>query len=261
MASAVAVMLLTTGCSAVINTAAEVVKKSTASESAVETATVDPSESATESVSVEATPEPTPSSEAIEPAESPSPALPSATAIVDPIPELTPPGTYLKFGETAILDSREATEDDDSRMVAEVTIKSIEEGDQSALDRMTGLEGLGVADGTVYFIQATVKPIAGYGEGVSEGTWALWGVQDDGQSMVSTTMSFGEVAQGCDDDRTIRDVEFGKEYDLCRIAISAAGKEPVGVAFVRDEHAGTILENLSETTDKYVDDPVVWLQR
>lgn len=212
------------------------------------TATEAVASSPAESVEPSATP-----AEGVPAEESASPAAPRSTAVAEPLPELTPPGTRLKFGESAVLDADGSLADETSRMIAEVTVNSIEEGDTALLDEIDDLGEY--AGGTVHYIRATISPLAAFDSGMDRVSWALWGVQDDGVTMATPMLAFEDLSEDCSDTWVLSEPKFGEPHELCRVSIAMPGKKPAGVAFVRD--ATAVGEQTSD--DPYVADPVLWL--
>ncbi|MGH3758333.1 hypothetical protein [Actinophytocola sp.] len=150
--------------------------------------------------------------------------------------EITPPGTELKVGETAVVRYRFAGSVENT---VGMTVTAIEEGDQAAFTAKFGPKSKGYRP---YYIRVTMENLSGTEmPGVSGPRLRALG--PDGRTTGAVLV--GDL-DGCESESAPRDfTTAGATFETCVLQASREG-EPVTGAEYDDDDAG------------YADDPISW---
>lgn len=165
---------------------------------------------------------------------------------------MTPPGTKLKFGETATVYWVPPSLDLEGKQEGaklKVTVNSIEKGSIDEFDDVELEDGLETS--TPYYMHLTIEALEEVAESIDDDAdLAVRAIDDRGQEQSSVTF-FGEF-EPCDDAEMPTPMEAGESFESCMVYLM-----PGGGSIVQAEWDNGKDDPDGELTP-YFDDPVVW---
>lgn len=170
----------------------------------------------------------------------------------DELPEVTPPGTELSYGESMIVQRPVGVTDlDEGWAYLEYTVTDVVDGDPEVLEDMSDAEEY--EGGSVAYVHGTITVLAKYGlgiEGLVGGTIGV--IQSDG---LGGAWPFGGATYAdCTGNFLIEGLEVGETVETCHIGLLTPGTDVAGVMYYGD---GSVPQG-GTSDDEYWHDPIIW---